>query len=59
MAKLSKWQIKELQAVLRTVKETSSIHNEGEFWNEADFNLWAETWVIPNIEKVLGKEAEE
>ena len=52
---LRKWQQAKLREVLRTVEKTASIHHSDEEWNEADFNLWAESWVIPQIKKVLGE----
>lgn len=56
---LRKWQEAKLREVLKTVEETASIHHLDESWNEADFNLWAKSWVIPRIKEVLFDEERE
>jgi hypothetical protein len=60
MAKLSNWQIRKLEAIVKTISETASIHSidKDEGWKEAEFNLWAETWVIPRIKEVITNKQE-
>ena len=52
--KLSKWQVAKLKDVIEKF-ERCGIHADAynHKFTEEEFNIWANTWIIPQIEEVI------